>query len=380
MLTKKILLLNWRDPSSPLEGGAERFTLEYARDWVERGYEVTWLTNTFIGCKKIEVSHGIRFIRVGPVLDGSLLKYFFFYPVFLLQSIYLASRIIIKDKVDIVIDEIHGFPFFTPLFSKARNILLVCEVAGTIWDKMFPFPVNYIGKFVEKSVYRLYRNTEIIAISENTKQNILHLDETLSVKVIDLGVSLDNAVLQLATHTKKFSDPTAIFLARLVKMKGIESAIEAAAHISAQLPKFKLLIVGGGEKSYVEYLKKRISELALQKNVNLVGFVDGQEKYKLLAQAHFLLHPSYKEGFGLTVIEAGLVGTPAIIRKGSSLDALVSDGHNGYHFTDDSEIAETFIKNWNSSQYPEVRKQSIAKAEKYLWKDVLQRAQKTFGI
>ena len=54
--------------------------------------------------------------------------------------------------------------------SKRRKVLWVCEVAGTIWDKMYPFPINHIGKFLERIVYLVYRNCEIWAISESTKE------------------------------------------------------------------------------------------------------------------------------------------------------------------------------------------------------------------
>ena len=51
----KILIINWRDPKSPLEGGAERFTQKYAEYWVSQNHQVFWLTNTYEGSKKEEI-------------------------------------------------------------------------------------------------------------------------------------------------------------------------------------------------------------------------------------------------------------------------------------------------------------------------------------
>ena len=169
---KRILILNWRDPKSPLEGGAERFTKKYAEYWAEQGNKVYWLTNSFKGSKNKETINKVEYIRVSPSLNGRLISYIFKYPIFLIKSIIEAKKIIKKQNIDIIIDEIHGLPFFSPLFSKKRNILLTCEVAGPIWDKMFPFPINVFGKLSEKLIYRLYENTEIWAISNNTKKNI----------------------------------------------------------------------------------------------------------------------------------------------------------------------------------------------------------------
>ncbi len=57
-----ILIYNWRDIRNPDAGGAEVFTHEVARRWVESGNEVTMFTSAFGGCKKEEVVDGICFI------------------------------------------------------------------------------------------------------------------------------------------------------------------------------------------------------------------------------------------------------------------------------------------------------------------------------
>ncbi len=379
-MKKKIIILNWRDPKSPLEGGAERFTKEYAQHWVKKGYEVFWLTNTYKNSKQGEVVDGVTYLRIGPSLDGSLLRYLFFYPLFLVHAMWTAYLLIKKHNIDIVIDEIHGLPFFTPFFSKARNILLVCEVAGPIWDKMFPFPINIVGKNIEKLIYHFYKHTEIWAISDNTKKNIKALQPQANAKVIDLGVTEDKKIIQKASKVRKTSFPSAVFVARLVKMKGIESALLSVADIVKVLPDFKLYVMGSGQAEYESYLRDLVKRKNIESNVEFLGHVDGYPKFEVIKKSHFLLHPSYKEGFGLTVIEAGLVGVPAIIRSGSSLDALVKDGYNGFRFNRDNQIANIFIKNYQDKTHTKLSKNAETNARKYLWPDVLQRSEKITKI
>lgn len=370
----KILILNWRDPKSPLEGGAERFTKKYAEHWATLGHQVTWITNSFDRSPSEENDKGIKYLRISPALDGTLSKYIFYYPIYLIKSISFINSYIKKQKVDIVIDEIHGLPFFTPLYSKARNILLACEVAGPIWDKMFPFPINKIGKTLEKIIYKIYKSTEIWAISENTKNNILELLPGKKIKVIDLGVDENKEILAKIKSVKKTPYPSAIFLARLVKMKGIETAIVATAEIVKTFPDFKLFVVGTGLNDYERYLQNLAIELGIAKNVEFIGFKDGIEKYQLLKKAHFLFHPSYKEGFGLTVIEAGLIGTPSLVRSGSSLDSLVENDVNGYRFDKENQIKDLVIKMCNNKNYSRLQNGAEQKANYYLWHNVLKRS------
>ena len=42
-----ILILNWRDTKNPKSGGAEIVTMEHAKRWIKKGYDVTWLTSKF---------------------------------------------------------------------------------------------------------------------------------------------------------------------------------------------------------------------------------------------------------------------------------------------------------------------------------------------
>lgn len=366
-----ILILNWRDPKSPLEGGAERFTQKYAEFWASEGHRVTWLTNSFLGGERNETLNGVEYKRIGPILDGSLYRYFVFYPVYLLRSILFAHSFIKKESVDVVIDEIHGLPFFTPFFSKVRNVLLVCEVADEIWSKMFPFPINSLGKIAEKLVYTLYKKSEIWAISKNTKKNIEAFLPGKPIRVIPLGVDENSSLLKKIKDVKKTNFPSAVFLARLVKMKGIETALIATAEIAKTLPNFKLIILGDGDATYKMHLQNIVQSLKIKKNIVFMGKVTELEKFIYLKQAHVFIHPSYKEGFGLTVLESNLVGTPAIVRSGSSLDELVTHGNNGFIFTKDDELAPLVTTFFKDRLYSTLSGNCTAAAQAKLWHRIL---------
>jgi len=54
METLKILLFNWRCWLNPAMGGAEVFTREVAKRWVEVGHEVTLFASEFPNCRSEE--------------------------------------------------------------------------------------------------------------------------------------------------------------------------------------------------------------------------------------------------------------------------------------------------------------------------------------
>src|SRR5205823_79876 len=63
--------------------------------------------------------------------------------------------------------------------------------------------------------------------------------------------------------------------------------------------------------------------------VRLGGFVDEEEKLRLLQTAHAVACASEKEGWGLTVLEAAACGTPAVVTDVPGLRDAVRDGETG---------------------------------------------------
>jgi len=364
-----ILILNWRDPQNPRSGGAESVTFKYAAYWAGRGHQVTWICNSFPNYHPDETVSGVRFVRIGPQLGFTVPQLFFTYPLFLIHAIWTTLGLLRHQKFDLVVDEIHGLPFFTPLYCRTRTILWVCEVAGPIWDKMYPWPVNQIGKILEKMIYQIYSGVETWAISENTRRDILTLNPKASVKIIPLGV---DPIARPKVHKNPF--PSAVFLARLVKMKGVEVALQATRDISQNLSHFKLFLVGAGPVSYVQHLHKMVDDLNISKNVEFLGKVSESDKYEILARSHFLIHPSYKEGFGLTVLEAGLVGTPTIARAGSSMDELIKNSVSGLIFQSDGQITDLFINWYSGDKYKFLSTNSRKMSKEFLWFNILQRS------
>ena len=119
---------------------------------------------------------------------------------------------------------------------------------------------------------------------------------------------------------------TYIFLGRLNHDKGIGELYEAFNRIVAEMNDVFLLLVGFDEEGYIEKLKgyKDIQE---GKNFHFYGQTS-QPEHVLNAGDVFVL-PTYREGFGSSVLEAACIGLPCICSDAYGvLDAYV-DGETG---------------------------------------------------
>jgi len=311
-----IFILNWKDIKHPHAGGAEVLTHEMAKRFVKEGHRVTLFVSHFDDAKEKEIIDGIKIIRSGK-LD---LRAFHNSVHFKAYTYYKKN---VQGKTDVVIDEVHGMPFFTKFYVKEKVVALICEVADDIWFRMFSFPWNILGWLLERIYLLLYRNVPILTISESTKKE---LEKTgiprENITILPMGITRVkiNAI-------KKEKQPTLIFVGRLNKMKGIEDAIIAVSEAQKTIKNLHIWIVGKGEKAFMEYLNKLAKKYRV--TATFWQYVSQQKKFELMARAHGIVVPSVREGFGLIVPEAGSVGTPAVVYDAHGLRDTVRDGVNG---------------------------------------------------
>lgn len=310
----KIIILNWRDIKNPLSGGAEISLFEHAKYWAKKGAEVTWFAASYKNAKSVETIDGIKMIRKGSA-----------YTVHAFAGYYFLSGKL--GKPDLVIDSFHGIPFFSLLFIPRKKVIaLINEIAGKIWFINANILIASVGFLLEKIALLFYRSQPFITGSESTKKELVATG--MSSNVISV-VHHGTHILTVPSTIKKEEVPTVIFLGRVTKDKGIEDALEVFSKIKTNISDVQLWIAGGEEK------KGTLAELLNQfsdkdrEAITYFGFVDEKKKFELFKKSWILIHPSIKEGWGLTVIEAASQGTPTIGYEVAGLIDSVQNGKTG---------------------------------------------------
>lgn len=136
------------------------------------------------------------------------------------------------------------------------------------------------------------------------------------------------------------SDQTVLlYLGRLTKDKGILDLYEAFGGIDS--PSFRnvhLVIVGPDEEG-VLYRLPKISD-DIKNRIHIYPYTDMPEDY--LAMADVLILPSYREGFGVVVIEAAAVKVPSIGSRIYGITDAIQENQTGVLFEagNKAELAE----------------------------------------
>jgi len=355
----RFLMLNWRDPSNPKAGGAERVTEAYLAALRERGHEVFWFANAFPGSKPAEACRGINIVRGGGS-GGSVI-----------QAIRWYRQ---QKPFDLVIDQHHGIPWFAPWWARTHCISYVHEVLGPIWGAFYPWPISMLGQWQERAAQWMYRKTDFWVGSEST-QRALQRRGIPKVTVIHYGIDLKPLPLN-ELEPKPLAQPIQLIaVSRLAPNKRIDHAIEATKILLARGIQTHLTIVGGGEME--ARLKQLAADPSLKNQVSFTGQISETEKNAHLRRAHLLVHTSIREGWGLNVLEANAMGTPAVVYPVDGLVDATLDDQTGIVTREESpaSVSDGIVGLLKTpDKYQRFRVAACERTKEFHWDIILPRA------
>ncbi len=107
------------------------------------------------------------------------------------------------------------------------------------------------------------------------------------------------------------SEVVILFLSRIHPKKGLELLLRALTRVgNASACRVRMVIVGGGEDSYLCKLKRFVQAAGTRlPRVDWVGEIWDDRKWAYFQGADLFCLPSYSENFGLAVLESLQVGT-----------------------------------------------------------------------
>lgn len=138
------------------------------------------------------------------------------------------------------------------------------------------------------------------------------------------------------------------YLGRVHPRKRIERLIYAMGDLRNKLPKdSELLIIGGGDKNYEEFLHNEVTRLNLNSQVRFTGFLSGKDKDDAIDSLSVLTVPSDFENFGNIVTEALVHGVPVIASKGMPWKELPENGCGWWIDNDQESINKALFEAFN---------------------------------
>lgn len=140
----------------------------------------------------------------------------------------------------------------------------------------------------------------------------------------------ENGEIKSTIHQElgiKDTDFTFVFIGRIVQDKGVNELVSAFCKLHDTHPKAQLILVGptNAETNLISTATE--AKIKSTSSIHLVGSQKDIRPYLLKANAIVL--PSYREGLGMVLIEAGAMAVPAIASNIIGCNEIIIPGQNG---------------------------------------------------
>lgn len=269
--------------------------------------------------KKLRIREG-RLIFIYPEIDFSLPKNWelrgIWAPRFWTQ-VGLSLEMLFR-PVDTLFVPAHTLP----LIGAKWNVVTVHGLEYEVSPLSYGFWERIYMKMSIR--YSCLKADRVIAVSENTKRDLMHLYRVPENKLRVIG---EGFVSQVAIeNTLPKITPYLLFIGRVEERKNVRRIIEAFEILKEryQLP-HQLVLVGKRGYGYAD-IHHKIQNSKFKKEIQELGYLSLNEKEELLQNAAAFVFPSIYEGFGLPVLEAQSVGVPVVTSSTSSLPEVAGDG------------------------------------------------------
>lgn len=283
-------------------GGTERVVSALTEELVKRGHDVTlFASGDSITSAKLESIYprGLREARLKDTYGLNTLS--------LLHSGWPYE---LQAHFDIIHD--HLAPVSLPIANIASTPV-VMTVHG-------PFTVE------NRRLFQTFRAPHIVTISQSQAYPVPNINHAATVLN---GLDMEN--YPFGEHPGEYL----LFVGRISMEKGVHFAISVAQQLD--LP---LVIAAKLEKTdrpyFYEYVEPRLSN-----RIRWIDEVDEEERNKLMSEALCFLHPvTWREPFGLAMIEAMACGCPVVGFNRGAVPEIVRTGETGYVVEDIEGMVE----------------------------------------
>jgi len=190
---------------------------------------------------------------------------------------------------------------------------------------------NTVRKFFMK---RILNNADSIrVVNESLKEKLKIVNSKLEIYTLPIYVDkekIENATIAFDLHARYPWHFILLSVSRLESEKNLGLALRTLALVRQSFPETGLIIVGSGSEE--GKLKSLVQSLGLQGAVAFAGWQDNLSSFYKTANAY--LQTSLFEGYGLSLVEAGLSGLP-VITTPVGLALELEHGKNAYIFPHD---------------------------------------------
>lgn len=242
---------------------------------------------------------------------------------------FIIPHIIKNQNPDVVFFP-HECVCLLNMYKKLKTVMLPHDIQPISNPARWSFIMRYYNKIYYTQDFKYMDKIISISDADKNEMEIFFPQHTYKYKKIYNPIDTDvykkfsfNPVKQNTIVAVNYAGPHKNALT-LVK----------AFHSICENTECNLILIGKTNNNINEYIKT----YELKNRIKITGYIDDNEKNKYLADCRLYVNPTLYEGFGMTAVEAIMLGAPCLLSD-IPVNREVSLGYaDFYHPAEDSNI------------------------------------------
>lgn len=219
---------------------------------------------------------------------------------------------------------------FSSFSSKSKNIITIHDLSFLRYPEFFSKRKNFWHQAIniKKNIKKFHK---IVAVSENTKKDIIELLEVSPEKVEVVYPGLPEFSFSKIFSSNyleenyKIDRDYILYLGNIEPRKNISGLIAAYNLLRENGYNFLLVLAGAWGWKTAE-IKEKWQNSPYKNDIRFISYIDEEIKPLLYEKAKIFVYPSFYEGFGFPPLEAMNFSLPVIAGNTSSLPEVLGDG------------------------------------------------------
>jgi len=303
--------------------GGDRIFIELSKIWSENN-EVK--ISTWPQPYKVCINHGLKKVKYDTVnINDDKLFLPLLYMERTLIAILKAFKVSSRDIPDLLFSSsdfwpdaipalilklrfkrikwIAAFYFFAPTFFYSHKDI---AYRGGRFKLSFRSVCYYLTQRISYLLIRKY--ADFILACNQLDKDIFVKDGVSEDKILAIYGGVDFKYISGFPGKEIIYD--ACFVGRLHRQKGPLELLEIWQRVIKNKPDAKLAIIGNGPLENT--VKKMINKMNLSRNIDLLGYMDGEKKYNIFKSSRIFVHPPILDTGGMAAAEGMAAGLPVV--------------------------------------------------------------------
>ncbi len=292
-------------------------------------------------------------------------------PVYSMRELLALSWRLRRLRLDLY----HATHYVLPIATPSRVVVTIHDIIHLLYPQFLPNRLAFI--YAQRMMRRsLTRADRVIAVSENTKSDLMEYFETdgSTIEVIHNGVDetfrqkLSEADLDRWLRQLGIRRPYLLFVGNPKPHKNLDRVIRAYAR-AVELAGFDAPLVCVGDRTAAQFkLRQRAEQLGIADRLYLLGHVAQEALPALYQGAALFLYPTLYEGFGLPVVEAMASGAPVLTSNTSALKEVAGGYAHLVDPLDGERMAKAIARLMTDDEYRQsLVEKGVARAADFRW-------------